>query len=301
MDEADEIVRALESSLSRIKWRLKPSSKRRLQTDMLALCTGMRPVVMVDYGGKMPELQQKLCAFLKQCINESLGFENLRVMIIEDMIYLVHLKTFDEYVKSSTNLESELLYIDLEQDPPKMITRTDEKAAIHALVLAQKLFSSLFSEGESSTNYLEQCSRDSAFKNKPNSLQSSELIDLSSSIKETGVTIPTLNGWLLGYPVVYLFGQDHIEDAIYNLSTKSLHIFQIFASRKGAGKDDRPQSQSEELLSFSVPCELSLEGSGEKWAKGFLDRMRERQTKHDRVWASLRMEVVGCYPQSIAF
>ncbi|RAL48318.1 hypothetical protein DM860_005742 [Cuscuta australis] len=32
MDEADEIVRALESSLSRIKWRLKPSSKRRLQT-----------------------------------------------------------------------------------------------------------------------------------------------------------------------------------------------------------------------------------------------------------------------------
>lgn len=33
--------------------------------DILALCTGMRPVVMVDYGGKMPELQERLCAVLK--------------------------------------------------------------------------------------------------------------------------------------------------------------------------------------------------------------------------------------------
>lgn len=33
--------------------------------DVLALCTGMRPVVMIDYGGKMPELQQRLCALLK--------------------------------------------------------------------------------------------------------------------------------------------------------------------------------------------------------------------------------------------
>ena len=33
--------------------------------DILALCTGMRPVVMIDYGGKMPELQDHLCALLK--------------------------------------------------------------------------------------------------------------------------------------------------------------------------------------------------------------------------------------------
>lgn len=37
--------------------------------------------------------------------------------------------------------------------------------------------------------------------------------------------------WLLGYPVVYLFGKEHIDRAIYNLSTKSLHIFQIFICR----------------------------------------------------------------------
>jgi hypothetical protein len=33
--------------------------------DILALCTGMRPAVMIDYGGKMPELQERLCQLMK--------------------------------------------------------------------------------------------------------------------------------------------------------------------------------------------------------------------------------------------
>ena len=33
-------------------------------TDILSLLTGLRPVVMVDYGGKMPELGEHLCALL---------------------------------------------------------------------------------------------------------------------------------------------------------------------------------------------------------------------------------------------
>ena len=37
--------------------------------------------------------------------------------------------------------------------------------------------------------------------------------------------------WLLGYPVVYLFSKDHIEYAIYNLSTKFLRIYKILVHR----------------------------------------------------------------------
>lgn len=33
--------------------------------DVMALCSGMRPLVMVDYGGKMPELQEHLCSLLE--------------------------------------------------------------------------------------------------------------------------------------------------------------------------------------------------------------------------------------------
>ncbi|KAF3553112.1 hypothetical protein F2Q69_00014711 [Brassica cretica] len=80
---SEEILQRMSSSLSQIKWRLKASSKRRLDivshmlesvsnalngfhgTDVLALCTGMRPVVMIDYGGKLPELQTRLLSLLE--------------------------------------------------------------------------------------------------------------------------------------------------------------------------------------------------------------------------------------------
>jgi hypothetical protein len=32
--------------------------------DILFLCTGLRPVVLVDYGGTMPQLQENLCGLL---------------------------------------------------------------------------------------------------------------------------------------------------------------------------------------------------------------------------------------------
>lgn len=47
-------------------------------------------------------------------------FEQLRVMVIEDMIYLIHIKGIVEHVLSSLNSEAPLFLVDLEQDPPKV-------------------------------------------------------------------------------------------------------------------------------------------------------------------------------------
>ena len=47
-------------------------------------------------------------------------FEHLKVMVIEDMIYLIHVKGLSEYVRSSLSLEVPLLFVDLEPDPPKV-------------------------------------------------------------------------------------------------------------------------------------------------------------------------------------
>ncbi|GKF11483.1 B-box zinc finger family protein 24, partial [Tanacetum coccineum] len=63
-EESSSVESAVESSLAEIKWRLRPSSNRRLNTDILALCNGMRSVIMIDYGGKLPELQLRLSSFL---------------------------------------------------------------------------------------------------------------------------------------------------------------------------------------------------------------------------------------------
>ncbi|KAL3641686.1 hypothetical protein CASFOL_012501 [Castilleja foliolosa] len=222
--EVEQVLRVFESSLSQIKWRLKPSSKSRLQTDILALCSRMRPCIMVDYGGKMPELGDRLCAFLSHCKKESSIFELLQVMVIDDMVYLIQVKALSDFIESSLSMESEILFVDLENDPPKMMTPAENSPSITQLLSAQKLFSSAFhADGVINNLYQrhETCTTGS---------ESPKLVDLSCCLQESHVTIPTLNGWLLGYPVIYLFGKDYIDHAVCNLSTKSLHIYQIYVN-----------------------------------------------------------------------
>lgn len=297
----EETLKALESSLSHIKWRLKSSSKLRLETDILALCTGMRPVIMVDYGGKMPELQEHLCVLLKLCQKESPSFEYLRVMVIEDMIYLIHVKGLAEYVSSSLSSEAELHFVDLEQDPPKMITLKEKSSVGMQLISVQKLFSLVFPlngmTDESRLPNRTDHTIEATSSNITIAPQSTEVVDLSSCICDSQVTIPTLNGWLLGYPVVYLFGKEHIADAIYNLSTQSLRIFKILVTRNGPFSKG---SMPEELMSFSVPYELSMEGSNEPWAEMFLAKMQSKWAKCKPTWRTLQMEVSECFPQAIA-
>ena len=77
---------------------------------------------MVDYGGQMPQLQHHLSSLLQLAQNDSPIFEHIRVMVIQDMIYLIHLAELAEYVKSSLSSEPpQLLFVDLEHEPPKVI------------------------------------------------------------------------------------------------------------------------------------------------------------------------------------
>lgn len=272
----DETPNQLDSCLSRIRWRLRSTSKRRLQTDILALCTKLRPVVMIDYGGKMPELQANLCALLSLMKKESTNFLPLRVMVIEDMIYIVHMIELSEYTLATLSLQIQIQFIDLERDPPRMVLQSDENPVVSELLAIQKIFSD-------------------EFPTDINQGQIPEIIDLSEAVKESQITLPTINGWLLGYPVVYLFSKDNAADATCNLSTKSLHIYQIIISRnlKSGIKT------SEELTSFTVPCDLSLGEDKEPWAEVFFARLMEKFEACRHVWTDMKMEVNQCYPQSI--
>ncbi|KAF3455693.1 hypothetical protein FNV43_RR00335 [Rhamnella rubrinervis] len=296
--DLEDLLKVLDSSLSRIKWRLKTLARRRLEIDVLALCTGMRPVVMIDYGGKMPELQERLCTLLDLSQKESANFEHLRVMVIHDMIYLVHSRGLAEHIQSSLNSAAELLLVDLEQDPPKMIIEAEKSPLGIQLLSIQKWFSVLFPLDEMRNGFLSGHGTENAESSSNNRMecQSSQFIDLSSCMQDTQVTVPTLNGWLLGYPVVYMFGKEHIADAIYNLSTKSLHIFKISICRNTASSRG---SQMEELLSFTVPYDLSMGGSSEQWAKAYMSYMQVKWERCKRAWRSLHLEVSECYPQAI--
>ncbi|KAL2332218.1 hypothetical protein Fmac_019799 [Flemingia macrophylla] len=329
--ELDEGMMVLDSCLARINWRLKPSSKRRLQLDILALATKMRPVVMIDYGGIMPQLRQHLSSLIQLARKESLVFEHLHVMVIQDMIYLVHVTELAQHVRSSFgSTQQPLLFVDLQHESPKMITRIEESQLAMQLVSIQRLFLTIFSpEGVADPSPSDDAGGATC---RSFASRSDECIDLSNCMDNTDVTVPTLNGWLLGYPVVYLFGKEHISDAIYNLSTKYLHIFQVFvcrtmsvlakAERREKDKLDKKRggditrimvlceesdrnstlkkgTQAEELLSFSVPYDLSMRASNEQWAAAFLAQMQAKWERCANAWKSLKMEVSECHPQAI--
>jgi hypothetical protein len=52
--------------------------------------------------------------------------------------------------------------------------------------------------------------------------------------------------------------------------------------------------------SFSVPCDLSLEGEEEPWAKSFLAHMMVKFERCKHAWEYLHLEVDACYPQAVA-
>lgn len=251
---------------------------------------------MVDYGGKMPELQERLCALLDFIHKESIIFQQLRVMIIEDMIYLLNVREFAEYVTWSLSSDSKQCFVDLEQDPPKMISAALGSSVIKELVSVQNLFSLTFTP-DGVTLPGQSKDHNKCDKSSSKLCQISEVIDFSSCLQDYQITIPTLNGWLLGYPVVYLFGKDHISDAIYNLSTKPLHLYKVLVHRNASSSNTSPL---EELMSFSVPYDLSMDGHNEPWAEAFWLQVQARHEKCKNVWRTLRMEVGECYPQAIA-
>ncbi|AES67775.1 hypothetical protein MtrunA17_Chr2g0329471 [Medicago truncatula] len=287
--ELDEAMKTIDSCLSQMNWSLKSSSKRRLQLDIIALITRMRPVVMIDYGGIMPQLQHQLSSLLQLAQNQSQIFQQLRLMVIQEMIYFIHVTELTHFVNSS--LDSKLLFVDLEHESPQLITEIEKSQLAMQMVSIQKLFSTVFS-----SNGEEKLKDDANSSAHCSHCSSTECIDLSYCMENTDILVPTLNGWLLGYPVVYLFGKDHISDAVYNLSTKYLHIFQVFVCRNS---NLNKGSQTEELLSFSVPYDLSTRGSKEQWAEAFLAHMQAKWERCPKVWKSLKMEVSECHPQAI--
>ncbi|XP_010248996.1 PREDICTED: uncharacterized protein LOC104591706 isoform X2 [Nelumbo nucifera] len=281
--ELQEALRVLDSSVSRIKWRLRAATKRRLEIDILALCTGLRPVVMVDYGGKMPELQDRLCTVLELSQKRICSICGIKLKVRDK----------NSLCRPSTgSSKGEFLL--------KMMLPGEQNSITTQFMLIQRFFASVFPVDGMGKELMHCKGTDHGDdKNSQTSdliSSQSSLFDLSGCIRNSQVTLPTLNGWLLGYPVVYLFGKEQIADAIYNLSTKSLHLFKILICRNGVS---RKGPRQEELMSFSVPYDLSMGGKNEPWAEEFLASMMTKWERCKQAWGNLQMEVSECYPQAV--
>ncbi|XP_057863788.1 uncharacterized protein LOC131071844 [Cryptomeria japonica] len=329
-EEAEEALKVLEKCLCSFRWRLRPQARRRLYLDILALCTGLRPVVMIDYGGKMPELQENLYGVLCLAQKESRIFLSLRVMIIEEMVYLIHVQNLLDHMQLGMGSNSQLQFVFLDQGPMKLALPEHENILLAQFILIQKLLlsvmlnqyqvmmkipsqdsllnisdkgTSMYSSTVSTKNDRQKglkfsitvptLDNDSLVVSK-----ALDIIDVSQCMMDTQISPPTLNGWLLGYPIVYIFRRENVDQAVRSLSIGSLHLFRILiCSKVSFGKED---PEEEELMSFSVPANLSSLGKDEPWAETFLLHMLEKVDRCKDVWRSIKLEVTSCAPKSIA-
>uniref|UniRef100_A0A0E0M3D7 Uncharacterized protein n=1 Tax=Oryza punctata TaxID=4537 RepID=A0A0E0M3D7_ORYPU len=283
-EEYEEMLRVVKASAARIRWRLRPHSKRRLLNDILFLCTGLRPVVLMDYGGTMPELQDNLCSLLHHAQQESSILSPLRLMVIKDMLYLIHAKGLAEHASPNT----------------------EENGALHEFVSIQDLFSANFPVDADvdlpiiqpeTKGQMSEIAEGTTMDNFGFRIAdgTSLVIDLSPFLESAQIALPSLNGWLLGYPVTYLFCNGSAETATQNLSKHSLHIYRIYAVRC---RQSAVKQSEQELMSFSVPCDMSTKRGEEPWAKSFLAHMNEKIKQSNHVWASVRMEIEVFHSQS---
>ncbi|KAG2288003.1 hypothetical protein Bca52824_047607 [Brassica carinata] len=202
------------------------TSRHRLEIDVLALCTGMRPVVMmIDYGGKMHDLQDRFSKGLGPLVSTSFFFKQHYYLSMSNTAQVVGVQNLN-FSSSTSN---------------KILHRTEQgKQSRDAAYVDSEaiLFHISF--------YMEAIMIPLQHLMKP------ILLSLLYSL----ILI-----WLLEYPVVYLFGTDHIEDAIYNLPTKSLRIFKVLVQRG-------EYFHLEELTSSSVPYELSMKSGLKHFWRG---------------------------------
>ncbi|XP_066379896.1 uncharacterized protein [Miscanthus floridulus] len=296
----DEMLQVVEACAARIRWRIRPASKRRLLNDILFLCTGFRPVVLVDYGGTMPQLQENLCSLLHHAQQETSILNPLRVMIIGDMLYLIHIKGLAEHASPNARSQQRLAFLDLEKRCCSLLTTIEDNDTVLELVSIQDQFAAKFPVdlsvvGPGITKQMSgipQSTVDAECTNNHVEDRTLLVVDLSTFLENTQIALPSLNGWLLGYPVTYLFRNASFEAGIQNISRHSLHIYRVYVCRsyRSVGK----QSEGE-LMSFSVPCGSSTKRDEEVCAKSF---MNEKLRRCNQVWASIRLQVEVFQSQS---
>ncbi|CAL5073350.1 unnamed protein product [Urochloa decumbens] len=303
----EEMLRVVEACAVRIRWRLRPGSKRRLLNDILFLCTGLRPVVLVDYGGTMPQLQENLCSLLHHSQQETSILNPLQVMVINDMLYLIHVKGLAEHASPKARSTHQLAFMDLEKSCCKLLTDIEANDTVLELVSIQERFSAKYPVDTAVDMHVIQPGVTKQMSRLPERTIDVEctdnhvdnrtllVVDLSAFLETTQIALPSLNGWLLGYPVTYLFRNGSAEAAIQNLSKHSLHIYRVYVC--GSCQLGAKQSE-EELMSFSVPCYVSMKRDQEPWAKSFIARMSEKLRRCNQVWASIRLEVEVFQSQS---
>ncbi|EFJ37524.1 hypothetical protein SELMODRAFT_403918 [Selaginella moellendorffii] len=253
-----EIEEAVIAAAKKLGWRLKARHCHCLARDLFFVLVGVRPLVMIDYLPYSANLLQLLTSLVNSVCE---AFKGWRLMSMdESMIYFLHAANLEEYMESSLGDESWLSFIILDDGPARMATQLEEQSVKATLKRLQaRLSQSLAEESR-------ECS----------------LIDFNHGLSELDISIPTCNGWLLGYPVIYVFSKDKASQASRCLSSVHLCLYKLL------------------LLNFTIP---ESNGFSQQWTPdAFMSYIATKVSQCSKIDpGDLRLDVTSRPLQSVAF
>ncbi|XP_024540281.1 uncharacterized protein LOC9663272 isoform X2 [Selaginella moellendorffii] len=271
-----EIEEAVIAAAKKLGWRLKARHCHCLARDLFFVLVGVRPLVMIDYLPYSANLLQLLTSLVNSVCE---AFKGWRLMSMdESMIYFLHAANLEEYMESSLGDESWLSFIILDDGPARMATQLEEQSVKATLKRLQaRLSQSLAEESR-------ECS----------------LIDFNHGLSELDISIPTCNGWLLGYPVIYVFSKDKASQASRCLSSVHLCLYKLLLLNPEKVLAWRPHEPVEEILSFTIP---ESNGFSQQWTPdAFMSYIATKVSQCSKIDpGDLRLDVTSRPLQSVAF
>ncbi|KAJ7556258.1 hypothetical protein O6H91_05G076300 [Diphasiastrum complanatum] len=287
----EAMVLALHKILANKRLHLKFSVRRRFVLDLLAVFSGLRPLVMVDYLPQVPNLHQQLGDILCHLTQECGEVAPVLVMHIEECSYLFHEVELHDYMQWALTRNSGLKFVVLDDGPARMASSIEEVTTLAEFKKFEQILSHLCSARCKTLmgKTLEGCSLEVPFgKISP--------LDMGRFFQSSSIVLPTLNGWLLGYPIIYLFKECAVSQAQRCLSTEQLQHYRLYADSKllrlvsTRSANNRLEGIQEELMSFTVPRELSGLGQTEPWAIQLLQNFVAKGHSSNGLWENIRME-----------
>jgi hypothetical protein len=125
------------------------------------------------------------------------------------------------------------------------------------------------------------------------------IIDLDSISKNIGVTMPTINGFFLGYPVCYaVHDMVNAESASRCLSTTTLKLYSVFTKLDEVASSQKfEEGEDAPLFAFSLPVILD---KSDEWRERKGVCFETLRTQHKEAlaaeipWSRLRIDETTC-------
>ncbi|KAL0023044.1 hypothetical protein WJX79_004025 [Trebouxia sp. C0005] len=179
-----------------------------LARDIAAVCTGLRAAIMVDY---MPLSSSTMLAILAdvqaQCVDPK-QWDSLGLLHLDGCLYLLRHDAFCSQAANLSSVEAKTVFVTVQTDPCSLP---------YLGVASDEALKAVSAELETVCNLITAA--------RPSNKGVCTFVDLDTAV---GIPImPTLSGWLLQYPVVYLAHRATAEILAQLLSETVLDFYEV--------------------------------------------------------------------------